>query len=343
MEKHKKGETLLKLFLTKKIKNAISKNELNKIDELKESKLSKNSTIISKMSVSPLNLNIKKIEKTKEIHEEEEDPPKIYNKVSKLKKSKTFMSKPIIKQNNNLNNFSKLKEKLTNISQLIIHQESDISEILCGCQQPNNYHVYIPESGGKKKYIYHLREFSGKCNRICIPVNCRGFTMKMKLKSNKDKKQDKDFKDSVITIQKDFTIPCLCLCRPEMEVNLASENTFLGKIEKSFSIFDPSFTVYNEENEEIKYIEADCCQCGFIFRNYSIGKSDDCQFLIYNSREKTESIGYIVKKTESVYSLADDYYLKFPPEISPEEKILLSIVAVLIDYQYYEKNNEVIK
>ena len=50
-----------------------------------------------------------------------------------------------------------------------------------------------------------------------------------------------------------------------------------------------------------------------------------------------------MKKTESVYSLGDSYHIVFPPKIPSEEKILLTIVAVLIDYQYYEKNNEVIK
>ena len=57
MEKHKKGENLLKLFLSKKMKQIISKKDLNKLEEVQGSKLSKDSTIISKMSNFPLNLN----------------------------------------------------------------------------------------------------------------------------------------------------------------------------------------------------------------------------------------------------------------------------------------------
>jgi hypothetical protein len=41
MEKNKKGENLLKLFLSKKMKQIISKKDLNKLEEVQGSKLSK--------------------------------------------------------------------------------------------------------------------------------------------------------------------------------------------------------------------------------------------------------------------------------------------------------------
>ena len=369
MEKNKKGENLLKLFLSKKMKQIISKKDLNKLEEVPGSKLSKDSTIFSKMSNFPLNLNLneKKEEKedkkekkerkekkekkekeekklTEEKAEKEENQINIYNRVKSvktLKRKKTMINRSIT----SLCGLTTLKGQLTNISELVVQQEPDISEILfsCCCQQANNYHVYGRELNGNLNYIYKLREFSGACNRFFCPVNCREFTMKMKLISDKKNKGDKDFRNSLMTIQKDFKIPCLCLIRPNMVIDLTKEKKRIGKVEQNFSLFDPTFTVYNEDDEEVKYIEADCCQWGFIFRNYSFGKGDDCQFLIYNSKEKIKPIGHIVKKTESVYSLGDSYHIVFPPKIPAEEKILLTIVAVLIDYQYYEKNNEVIK
>ena len=348
MEKKEKGKKLLKMFLSKRMKEIISKKDINKLDEQPGSKLSKDSTILSKMSNLPLNINLKNIKeekkekKEKKTKEEIEDNEiKIYNKPSGLKKKKTMFNRPSM----SIGSFTTLKGQLENISELIVKQEADISEIFfsCCCQQPNNYHVYSRELNGHLNYIYKLREFSGACNRFFIPVNCREFTMKMKIITDKKKKGDKDFSDSLITIQKDFKIPCLCLIRPEMVVNLAKEKTLIGRVENNFSIFDPTFTIYNEEDEVVKYIEASCCQWGYLFRNYSCGKSEDCKFLIYNSKEKNKPIGHIVKKTESVYSLGDNYHVVFPAKTPPEEKFLLSIVAVLIDYQYYEKNNEVIK
>ena len=315
-KKRERKKFIKNVFIKKNERNNIKK-DINKLDEQPGSKLSKDSTILSKMSNLPLNINLKNIN------------------------SEIFSNCPF--------NVVKLpidiEGQLKNISELIVKQEADISEIFfsCCCQQPNNYHVYSRELNGHLNYIYKLREFSGACNRFFIPVNCREFTMKMKIITDKKKKGDKDFSDSLITIQKDFKIPCLCLIRPEMVVNLAKEKTLIGRVENNFSIFDPTFTIYNEEDEVVKYIEASCCQWGYLFRNYSCGKSEDCKFLIYNSKEKNKPIGHIVKKTESVYSLGDNYHVVFPDKTPPEEKFLLSIVAVLIDYQYYEKNNEVIK
>lgn len=361
-KKNKKGESLLKIYLSKKIKTIISNKKINKNEEGQGSKLAKESNILSKLSVSPLNifnLNSKKEkEDTEEKEEKFEKKEKMDIKIKKNKKDKKEVEKPKldnkIKQfkkkqtvsfgtNLALSGFTTLKGQLTNITELIIHQEPDISELFCGCQQPNNYHVYIPDLNGDLTYIYKLREFSGKCNRIFIPVNCRGFTMKAKLTHNKKNSSDTDYKKSLMKIEKDFKIPCLCLVRPEIVVEIIDEKRIIGKVVQSFSLCDPVFTVYNEEDEEIKYIEADCCQCGFVFRNWSIGKTEECQFKIYNSRENTNPIGYIVKKTESIYSLGDSYFINFPAKLSCEEKFLLSMVAILIDYQYYEKNNEVIK
>ena len=280
-------------------------------------------------SIADLKLNTKK--------ELNEDKTTITNK--KMRARKSVMVNPLI----GLSSFVKLKGQLTDISELIVQQEPDISEAICGCQQPNNYHIYTRERNGSLSYIYKLREFSGDCNRIFCPVNCREFTMKMKLMNEHSNKYDTNFNNSLMTMKRDWRIPCLCCLRPEIVIDLKKEKIRVGKVEQSFAFCDPCFTVYNENDEKIYYIEADCCQCGFICRNYSLGKTEDCQFLIYNWNNRDKAIGYIMKKTESVYSLADNYLVYFPSKIQPEDKFLLSIVAVMIDYQYYEKNNQVVK
>ncbi len=250
---------------------------------------------------------------------------------------KSHMLRPIFE----LNNYVTLKAQLVDIPELIIQQESDIIEAVIGCQQPNNYHIYGRQKDGELIYLYKLREFSACAMRVFCPVNCRGFTMKMKLVPSYENKYDNNFTNSLMILEKSCKLPFLCLIRPDIKVNLVKDDIYLGTVEKAFSCCDPCFTVYNENGEEVKYIEADCCQCGFICRNSSLGKTDDAHFLIYNPGDRTKPIGDIVKKTESVFSLADSYSVVYPNTIPPEEKILLSIVAVLIDYQYFEKNNNV--
>ena len=248
---------------------------------------------------------------------------------------KSAMLRPIFE----LDSFVSFKSKLIDISELIVQQESDIIEAVMGCQQPNNYHIYGRQPDGELSYLFKLREYSDCAMRFFCPVNCRGFTMKMKLVNNYDNKYDNNFTNSLMTLEKECKVPFLCLIRPEIRLSLIKDGTYIGTVEQSFSCFDPCFRVYNENNEEVKYIEADCCQCGFICRNNSLGKTDDVHFFIYDNKDKSKPIGDICKKTESVFSIADCYSVVYPVNIPPEEKILLSIVAVLIDYQYFEKNN----
>ena len=332
-----------KIDIKKKRKSMMTKKNLINFEEYQDNKFTKGSTdskknintkVNSIISNSITNLRLNELEENTEKNNKENK-----DKIKKKSKRKSMIVRPTL----SLDSFVKLKGLLTNISELIIKQEPDITEAICDCQQPNNYHVYIRELNDTLSYTYKLREFSGDCNRICCPVNCREFTMKMKLMSDISNKYDNNFDDCLITMERKCKIPCLCCIRPDIVIDLTNGKSNIGRVEKSFSIFDPCFTIYNEDNEEIYYIEANCCQCGFICRNYSCGKTDDCQFFIYNSKDRDNSIGYIMKKTESVFSLADTYQVTFPPKIKSEDKFLLSIAAVLIDYHYYEQNNEVIQ
>ena len=62
-------------------------------------------------------------------------------------------------------------------------------------------------------------------------------------------------------------------------------------------------------------------------------------FFIYRENDKSNAIGEIDKKAaSSLLSIADNYSIVFPKNATIEEKILLMISAVMIDYQYFEKN-----
>ena len=88
----------MKLFLSKKMKQIISKKDLNKLEEVQGSKLSKDSTIISKMSNFPLNLNInEKKEGKEEKKEKKERKEKKEKKEKKADKIKTSIPKEITK------------------------------------------------------------------------------------------------------------------------------------------------------------------------------------------------------------------------------------------------------
>ena len=327
MVNKEKEEVQPKINIKTKRKSMMNKKALIELEENKiTSKNSKDAMNITKRkTISQHSLSTLKVDLN----------DNLINDNTKNKRRKSAMVRPSLE----LKNFDGLIEKLLDVEELIIQQESNVIEALIGCQQPNNYHIYARQPNGELSYIYRCREFSGCAMRVLCPVNCRGFSMKMKLvNSNQNNIKDDNFNNSLININKNCGCPFLCLVRPEMTVNLITDDSYLGAVEQTFSFCDPCFTIYNKKEEQVKYIEADCCQCGYICRNNSIGKTDNCHFFVYNPQDKTKPIGDICKKTESVFSLSDSYSVTYPVDIPPEEKILLSIVAMLIDYQYYERN-----
>ena len=63
-------------------------------------------------------------------------------------------------------------------------------------------------------------------------------------------------------------------------------------------------------------------------------------FNIYRDVNMEKPIGNIIKKIANYGELvtrADSYQINFPPDSKPNEKLLLIITGLMIDYQYFEK------
>ena len=264
-------------------------------------------------------------------------------------------------QNNQLNyqateNWNIIKSTLEKIQEVIIKQESDILEAVTGCQEPNNYHIYGRLPNGEKCYIFQSREFSSCAMRCCCPVSCRELAMKIKLQSDENENENptdnniddvsnnEDFSDCLIYIDKKYKCPCFNCIRPEMKVYMAETKTLFGTIEEGFSCCDPIFNIYDKDGKTIYTINSDCCQCGFMCRNNCLGKTDECVFFIYDENNKENPIGEINKKAaESQLSIADNYSVMFPKNATVEEKLLLTIAGMMIDYQFFENNTNTVK
>ena len=238
-----------------------------------------------------------------------------------------------------------LKSSLEQIQEMIIKQESDILEAVTGCQEPNNYHIYGKLPNNEKFYIFKCREFSSCGMRFCCPVSCRGLIMKIKSAfDDNENDADEEYNNSLLYVEKEFKCPCLNCIRPEMKIYITETNTLLGTIEQAFSCCDPHFNVYDNDGKLLYYIESDCCQCGLMCRNNCFGKTEECIFFIYSVNDKANPIGEINKKAAaSLLSIADNYSVIFPKNSSIEEKILLTIAGVMIDYQYFENNTNTVR
>ena len=251
------------------------------------------------------------------------------------------INEKIDENNYEIEGVDSVKSILDVSNEIIIKQEADILEAVTGCQEPNYYDVYGKMSDGEKIHILKCKEFSSCAMRYFCPVSSREFSMKMQLATEEEKNEteEEDFDNPLILISKDCRCPCLCCIRPTMNVIFINDNIKIGHITQSFSIMDPVFVVYDKNEKPIYYIEADCCQCGLMCRNNFMGKTDDAHFFIYDYNDRTNPLGDICKKAaKSMFSIADDYSVVLPTKATFEDKILLMIAGIMIDYQYFEMN-----
>ena len=226
--------------------------------------------------------------------------------------------------------------ELANCTGVLIRQQPEFFEAITGCESPNRYHVF-GESPQGLKYLFKCAEKSGCCMRYFCPSNFREFDMEICHVLNVGQQMSKNFAN----IYKPFRCTCFCCNRPEIHLSLGEEKTLVGKIVHQFTCCDPLFDI--ERNGEIKYsVHADCCQCGLLCSKNIFGKFSDASFEILDNQTKTQ-VGSITKMSAQSYSEmvtdADSYKIGFPPQASPEEKLLLIALGLMIDYQFFESDS----
>ena len=249
-----------------------------------------------------------------------------------------------VRSNLNINLEDPVFTVLKEINEMKIEQVPDIIEAMCPCccQLPNCYRCHA-KCGNEFVEYFFCKEFSTTCMRIICPVNCRQFTMKGNYSYNNENKDENNFKNCYLRMKKPLKCPFLCFCRPEFIIeylNMDKKYEKIGTIYFKFSFCDPVFVIENDKKKNVYYIEANYCQLGLMCRNNIFGKTEEAHFFIYNYNNRDKVIGDICKeKCSSVMSISDDFSVTFPVNASVKEKILLMITAIMIDYQYFEKNN----
>ena len=128
-----------------------------------------------------------------------------------------------------------------------------------------------------------------------------------------------------------------CLCRPEIDVILNSTGQAIGKIRHICTICDPTFEVYNATGNLRFIVTASCCQCAILCSGF-LGKTSQGVFDIL---EGDQNVGRITKEPATMSELATDadtYVVNFPASADANDKLLLTGLALMIDYQYFESD-----
>ena len=222
---------------------------------------------------------------------------------------------------------------------VLIRQQPQILEQITGCESQNRYYVFSQSPQAGMKLLFKCKEQSECCQRNFCSSSSREFIMDIKHVANAGSMND-NFQKSFVHAYKPFKCTCFCLERPEMTVSFNQGNQLIGKVKQPFTCCDPLFTIYDNSGVVRFYISADCCQCGILCSKNCCGKISEALFNIYKDIGMTQPVGSIIKKVASfseIVTNADSYQINFPADAAPNEKLLLIVAGLMIDYQFFEE------
>lgn len=229
-------------------------------------------------------------------------------------------------------------EELANCIGVLIKQIPEVFEALSGCEMENIYHVYGSSTSGFK-FLFKCKEKSGWCTRRCCTSSRRGFDMDIGFIASGN--PNDPIASEFAKADKGCTIALCCLCRPEMILYLCNGKELVGRARYVCTVCNPTFHVYDEKDILRYIITGSCCQCGLMCTNNFCGKFSEVLFEILNPDGRV--VGKIMKQRASPTEMitdADSYEVNFPQEATPKDKLLLTAVGLLIDYQYFEMDSD---
>lgn len=224
-------------------------------------------------------------------------------------------------------------KELAQCSGAVIRQEIEMFEVVSGCETQNRYHVFLQSNMGLK-YAFKCIERSGCCARACCSNNCR--SIKMDIRHVTSPNEDPDLAKLFLSAKKSCALACCCFCRPHLDIKLAQNNEYIGKIKEPCQCCDIQTEIY-DKTKSLKYrVIGNCCQYGLCCGS-SAEKFAEIQFKIIKDGQ---TVGIMRKLSSSLgeyFSKADSYKISFPLDATPEDKILLICSGLLVDYQNFER------
>ena len=237
-------------------------------------------------------------------------------------------------------NFIYFQDPMTEIAQssgAIIRQQVELLEAVTGCETQNRYHVFLQTPMGLK-YAFKCNERSVGCARCCLSGSTRPLQMVIRHVISFDQ-IDSDLAKIFINIDKPCTCGCCCLCRPYMDIFLADNNQYVGKVREPCTCCDNDVEIYDASGNFRYLITGDCCQLGLCCGS-DVEKLANIRFDIL---EGGSLVGGMKKLAASsfgeFFTKADSYQVNFPANATPQEKILLIVAGLMIDYQFFENSS----
>lgn len=217
-------------------------------------------------------------------------------------------------------------EPLLRLDKILVKQKKEFIEVLTGWETNNKYEIL--NSQGQK--IFYAAEDTNPCMRICCGPQ-RGFTIHIVNNNNQE----------VLRISREFKCcagccwcaGCCSCCAHVVEVSLPS-GEIIGYIKQGGSCWSAHYKILDENMNQILKIKGPCCICD--------GPCCPCD----NNFQLVNNDGAAVGRVQKVYSGivkemftdADNFCIEFPPDLSVKSKSTLLGALFLIDFMFFEKD-----
>ena len=251
-----------------------------------------------------------------------------------------YMPPTLINSPNNFVFFNDPLTELANSSGAVIRQAPEYLEAYTGCEMQNRYHVFLQTINGLK-YAFKCNERSGACARCCCSPECRSLELIIRHIISIDSYNGPENLSKIfVRVDKPCEMGCCCCCRPHMDVHLADTNTILGKIREPCTCCDYDTEIYDARGNLRYEINGDCCQAGFCC-GPSIEKLATIRFNILQNGHYVGDMRKLSSSFGEFFTKADSYQINFPAGATPEEKMLFIVAGLMIDYQFFEKDETI--
>ncbi|KAM3143562.1 hypothetical protein pb186bvf_004324 [Paramecium bursaria] len=200
------------------------------------------------------------------------------------------------------------------------------------CEEENEYSIiYCDEDWTNWGQIYfEVKEESSFIQRMLCPPSRRQLTLV----------DQKKYSEVHLKVEKPFKCSILCFQRPEMLVHYREQ--YIGKIIENiqYGLLKCEFyslTCHDKNNSLLYEIRASCCQCGLV----CMLPCKDCSEIQFDIKDRKKNL---VGKICHLFggfrrewcTKADTYGINFPEISTVEEKTLLIIATLFIDYSQFQ-------
>ena len=119
-----------------------------------------------------------------------------------------------------------------------------------------------------------------------------------------------------------------------MDVKLTDTGTRLGMVREPFTCCDLDSEIYDPRGNLRYEVVGNCCQMGLCC-GADMKKLATIRFDITQNNMIVGSIRKLGASFGEFFTKADSYQIQFPPNATPEEKMLIIINGLMIDYLYF--------